>query len=229
MDYIHHGLFFIKSFFMILPYTLLLNILILSSACTGDNTQQQSNVQVGGRCEGCEAIHESPIPFSKLNHVDTLPGFNHKGEKIEVYGTVYKKDGTTPAKDVVIYVYHTDQQGIYPTTGNETGWGKRHGYIRGWMKTNDKGEYRFYTLRPASYPNSSNPQHIHITIKEPQFNEYWIDDYHFADNPLINEDIRLTNGKRGGPGLLRLQTGEGILKAKRDIILGLNVPGYPAD
>jgi len=126
-------------------------------------------------------------------------------------------------------VYHTNQQGIYPTKGNETGWGKRHGYIRGWMKTNEKGEYRFYTSRPASYPNSNNPQHIHITIKEPELNEYWIDDYHFADDAFITADIKNTEGKRGGPGLLHLQTQNGIAKAKRNIILGLNIPGYPVD
>jgi protocatechuate 3,4-dioxygenase beta subunit len=212
-----------------LPYSLLLNLIILLSACSENQTKQQSSQQVGGRCEGCEAIHESPIPFSNLSHVDTLPGFTDKGQQIEVSGIVYRKDGKTPAKDVVIYVYHTDQQGIYPTKGNETGWGKRHGYIRGWMKTNDKGEYRFYTLRPASYPNSTNPQHIHITIKEPQLNEYWIDDYHFADDPLITADIRRTDGKRGGPGLLQLQMQNGIARAKRNIVLGMSIQDYPAD
>ncbi len=212
---------------MLLSHSLLLNLLILFSACSENTTNQTSLQQVGGSCEGCEAIHESPVPFSKLSHIDTLPGFNDKGQQIEVGGVVYKKDGKTPAKDVVIYVYQTDPKGIYPKKGNETGWGKQHGFIRGWMKTNDKGEYRFYTLRPASYPNSTNPQHIHITIKEPSFNEYWIDDYHFADDPLVTADIKRKDGKRGGTGLLYLQTGNGIAKAKRDIILGLNIPGYP--
>ena len=49
--------------------------------------------------------------------------------------------------------------------------GRRHGYIRGWMKTNEKGQYRFYTLKPASYPNSTAVKHIHPTIKEPGKNE----------------------------------------------------------
>lgn len=208
-------------------HSLLLNLLILLTACSDGNTKQQSNQQVGGRCEGCEAIHESPIPFSDLSYIDTLPGFNDEGQQIEVSGIVYKRDRKTPAKDVVIYVYHTDQKGIYPTKGDETGWGKQHGYIRGWMKTNNKGEYRFYTLRPASYPDGTNPQHIHITIKEPGLNEYWIDDYYFADDPLITPDIKKPERKRGGPGLLQLQKINGIAKAKRNIILGWNIPGYP--
>jgi LytS/YehU family sensor histidine kinase len=71
-----------------------------------------------------------------------------------------------PAAGVVLYVYHTNPQGIYPKKGNETGWGKRHGYLRGWLKTNSRGEYKFLTSRPGSYPQSSNPAHIHIFVKE---------------------------------------------------------------
>ena len=70
---------------------------------------------VGGPCEGCEAIYESPVPFEKLSPVDTLPDFNEQGPKIKISGTVYQPDGKTPAKDVVVYVYHTDQNGQYST------------------------------------------------------------------------------------------------------------------
>ncbi len=201
--------------------------LLMITACSDSNSQQQTkNRTVRGRCEGCEAIHESPIPFNQLSYIDTLPDFSDAGEKIEVSGIVYKKDGKTPAKNVVIYVYHTDQAGIYPMKGDEQGWAKRHGFIRGWMRTNEQGEYKFYTLRPASYPNSTNPQHIHITIKEPGLNEYWIDDYHFSDDPLVTTDIRSAEGKRCGSGLLTVKKQNGLSVAKRDIILGLNIPGY---
>ncbi|HET9053772.1 MAG TPA: intradiol ring-cleavage dioxygenase, partial [Cyclobacteriaceae bacterium] len=90
---------------------------------------------VGGPCEGCEAIHESPIPFDQLPRAVTLPDFNDPGPKIEISGIVYQRDGMTPARDVVLYVYHTNQKGVYPSKGNEKGWAKRHGYIRGWVKT----------------------------------------------------------------------------------------------
>ena len=64
-----------------------------------------------GQCEGCEAIYESPIPHEKLPYVDTLPDYFEAGPKMIVYGVVYKNDGKTPAPDVVIYAYHTDQEG----------------------------------------------------------------------------------------------------------------------
>lgn len=190
------------------------------SACS------QSTKKIGGACEGCEAIHESPMAFDKLKSVVTLPDFSDAGPQIEISGIVYQRDGMTPAKDVVIYVYHTDQTGVYPSKGNETGWGKRHGYIRGWVKTDKNGFYQIYTLRPAAYPNRKDPAHIHITIKEPDKNEYYIDEYLFADDPLL--PTKRGANPRGGDGVVKLvDTEKNISHATRHIILGLNVPDYP--
>lgn len=94
---------------------------------------------------------------------------------------------------MVLYVYHTDQTGHYSKKGNETGLGKRHGYIRGWLKTNEHGGFKFYTLKPASYPQSKIPAHIHPTVKEPGINEYYIDDFLFDDDVFLTAEERLNN------------------------------------
>lgn len=201
----------------------LLLILLAQTGCAQNNHRQPV---IGGRCEGCEAIHETPIAFNKLPWIDTLPDFNEAGPKIVISGIIYKIDGKTPAPNIVLYVYHTDQKGNYSLKGNETGWGKRHGYIRGWMHTNEKGEYKFYTLRPASYPNSTAPQHIHPTIKEPGKNEYWIDEFVFDDDPNLTATERNKLPQRGGSGIIKLRNENGILKGERNIILGKNVPDY---
>ncbi|HYF30739.1 MAG TPA: hypothetical protein VD993_06445 [Chitinophagaceae bacterium] len=202
---------------LLIPF---LVILISNSSC--------AQTKVGGACEGCEAIHESPIPFNKLSWIDTLPDFNEPGPKMVISGIIYKADGKTPAKDVVLYIYHTDQHGNYSRKGNEKGWGLRHGYIRGWVKTNEKGEYKFYTLRPASYPNSEAPQHIHPTIKEPGKNEYWIDEFVFDDDPHLKPGERKQLQQRGGSGIIRLQNKNGLLVGERNIVLGKNIPNYPS-
>jgi protocatechuate 3,4-dioxygenase beta subunit len=145
-----------------------------------------------------------------------------------ISGVIYKADGKTPAPDVVLYVYHTDQTGHYTKKGNETGWGKRHGYIRGWMKTNNKGEYKFYTLKPASYPNSTIPAHIHPLVKEPDKNEYWIDEYLFEGDKFLTTEERKKQENRGGKGIIGLVEKNNILYGNRDIILGLHIPDYPA-
>ncbi len=187
----------------------------------------KADIKVGGNCEGCEAIYESPVSFEQLNEIDTLPDFNDPGPKIEISGILFKADGKTPAPNVILYIYHTDQKGIYAQKGNEKGWAKRHGYIRGWIKTNDKGEYKFYTLVPASYPNSNNPKHIHPTVKEPGLTEYWIDEFLFDDDPLLPDKERNKIYPVGGNGVLKPEMKNGMLRATRNIILGFNVRGYP--
>jgi protocatechuate 3,4-dioxygenase, beta subunit len=219
---------FMKRLFII-P---VLSAFISLNGCGQSSIQKQqkakaSEIKAGGSCEGCEAIYESPVPFEHLNETDTLPDFNDAGPKIEISGIIYKADGKTPAQDVVLYIYHTDQNGIYAKKGNETGWANRHGYIRGWIKTNAKGEYRFYTLVPASYPNSKNPKHIHPVVKEPGISEYWIDEFLFDDDSLLPAEERIKSKPVGGNGVLKTTTKDGMLLAKRNITLGLNVADYP--
>ncbi|HEY1115279.1 MAG TPA: hypothetical protein VGE66_17025 [Chitinophagaceae bacterium] len=207
--------------------SLLLGLATGLQGCAQANQQEaQIGPRTGGPCEGCEAIYESPVPFGRLSWRDTLPDYGGSGEKLHLGGTVYKADGRTPAPGVVLYIYHTDQTGVYPTHGNEKGWDKRHGYLRGWIRTNSKGEYAFYTLKPIGYNNGRAPAHIHITVKEPDVNEYWVDEYLFADDPQLSKEDRERASGRGGSGLVQTQRKGDILVAKRDIILGKNVPGY---
>ncbi|MEP6596979.1 MAG: hypothetical protein ABJA71_13585 [Ginsengibacter sp.] len=72
---------------------------------------------VGGGCEGCEAIYESPIPFAKLNWIDTLPDYFEAGLKLMISGTIYKAGGKTPAPNTILYIYHADQIGHYTSKG----------------------------------------------------------------------------------------------------------------
>jgi protocatechuate 3,4-dioxygenase beta subunit len=200
-----------------------------SSKTRVENKPDVADLKVGGTCEGCEAVFESPIAFAKLPAADTLPGFNDAGPKIEISGTMYKADGKTPAAGVVLYIYHTDQAGNYSGAASESGWGKRHGIRRGWIKTDADGQYKFYTLIPASYPNSTIVKHIHPIIKEPGKTAYWIDDFVFINDPFLTDRDKNRKNPAGGNGVLTPKEEDGILKAKRDIILGLNVQGYPAE
>ena len=84
-------------------------IAFISFSGCSQPANKKNNVHVGGSCEGCEAILESPTPFKKLTWIDTLPDFNEPGPKMVISGVIYKADGKTPAPDVVLYVYHTDQ------------------------------------------------------------------------------------------------------------------------
>lgn len=201
----------------------ILFILLLFQACQAQ--PGESARLVGGPCEGCEAIFE--YGNKTLSPVDTLVDFNEAGPKLKIIGTIYLPDGKTPAKNVILYIYHTNQNGIYPTHGDETGWARRHGYIRGWVKTDTDGTYTFYTLKPGAYPSRAEPAHIHIIILEPDGKYYWIGSYFLEDDPLLTDKQRSISSPRGGnAGVLKLREENNLLVGERNIVLGLNVPGY---
>ncbi len=198
-------------------------LLIIAFTCVHCSYTQNPNYRlVGGPCEGCEAVLE--YGDEVLNSVDTLPLFEDNEPKIKVAGTVYLSDGETPSEGVILYLYHTNKEGIYPTRGNEEGWVRRHGYIRGWVKTDATGNYEFYTFRPGTYPSRTEAAHIHLTILEPDGKYYWVQSYLFAGDPLIRDTSK---PPRGGPGnVLQLVEKGQLLEGRRDIILGRNIQGY---
>ena len=200
---------------------LVISLFSLLTQCA--QSQNRHPPYLVGSCEGCEAILE--YGDRQLDAVDTLPDFSSKGTRIKVTGTIYQRDGKTPAADVILYVYHTNQEGIYASEPSAKGWARRHGYIRGWMKTNERGEYTFYTQRPGAYPNGSEPEHIHLIVLEPDGAYYWLGSYHFADDPLLTEQERNPQTPRGGSsGLLHLRRQGELMVGQRDIVLGKNVP-----
>lgn len=213
-------------------FVLFLMILSTIVGCTENSTKAQTQgtstgERVGGRCEGCEAMYENKTAFKELSSDLTLPGYSEKGPRLHISGVVYKPDGKTPAPGIVLYFYHTDQGGLYPP-GNETGWGRRHGYIRGWLKTNDKGEYTLQTLKPGAYPDRGAPAHIHCIVKEEGINEYYIGDFLFDDDPLLSKEDKSNPNVPGGNGVLKPQDKNGILHATRNIYLGRQIRNYPS-
>ena len=105
---------------------------------------------------------------------------------------------------------------------------KRHGHIRGWVKSDENGKYSIYTIRPAPYPNDNMPAHIHTSIKEPTINDdYYIDEFVFDDDTLLTSEKRKALENRGGSGILRVLISNDLQIAEHNIILGLNIPNYP--
>lgn len=205
---------------------LALTFLLLFTMCSHSQTKSEAEGKlIGSPCEGCESIFE--YGNKKLQPTDTLPDFQNTGIKVKVTGTVYLPNGTTPAKDVILYIYHTDQSGEYATKGGETGWAKRHGYIRGWVKTDESGRYTFYTLKPGIYPNRTSPAHIHLTVLEPGGKYYWLESFYFEGDPLLTQQETIPDAPRGGTkGVVKLQKEGGLWIGTRDIVLGKNIPNY---
>ncbi len=185
----------------------------------------KSKLIVGGGCDGCELMYVG-MP-KNIEAVDTSSGWYDKGQKLLITGVVYKLDGKTPASDVIIYYWQTDNNGYYSPKPGMEAQSKRHGHIRGWVKTDQNGNYSIYTIRPAPYPNNTMPAHIHTSLKEPNVkDEYYIDEFVFDDDQLLTENKREALENRGGSGIIKLSAVDDIQVGKHNIILGLNIPNY---
>lgn len=211
-------------------------LIILLTSCSGQpkSNKHTPNVSdtgtkkiVGGGCDGCELMYVG-MPTS-ISAIDTSAGWAGTGQKLLVTGTVYEIDGKTPAPNVIIYYWQTDNKGYYSPKQGMSEEAKRHGYIRGWLKTDENGQYALYTIRPAPYPNDKLPAHIHLSIKEPDIdNEYYIDEINFDDDKLLIPHFKkYPQENRGGSGVVRILLKDDLQIAAHDIVLGLNIPNYP--
>ena len=191
-----------------------------------ETAKPAANGVVGGPFENGEFFYIG-MPDT-INSVDTSAGWHQQGQRLLITGTIFKPDGRTPAPDVILYYYHTNIQGLYANKKGLDSRVVRHGYIRGWVKSDTNGHYSIYTVRPAPYPGRNFEAHIHPAIKEPGIDkEYYIDEFVFDDDPLLTSEKRKRLENRGGSGILRVFKKEGMHIAEHDIILGLNIPNYP--
>lgn len=186
-----------------------LGLLGLSAACGGAQPLD---------CEWCGTA-EAPDSISWSTQIAPE---NESGERLVVTGYVFMADGKTPAPDVLIYAYHTNAEGVYPKRGDETGNGRRHGYLRGWMKTDSTGHYRFETIRPAPYQShGGEPAHIHYTVQAPGQAECWLDGAWFSDDPRVTDEVIAELTRPGGFGNVMSVSRDslGVWHGRRDIRL----------
>ena len=209
---------------------LLLCCLNLSS-CNGQTTEKQTISLSDDFDKSMPFYYKMP---KNLSAFDTSPAFKEKGLKILLTGTVYQIDGKTPASNVILYYYQTNTKGSYARKESEernmpkNKLGQTHGYIRGWLKTDEQGNYSLYTIKPGTYPSRDEPAHIHITVDDKNMEEpYYIDDFVFDNDPLLNTQRRKKMENRGGSGVIRFVQKNNLLVGERNIILGLNIPNYP--
>lgn len=194
------------------PFLSACNSSVLALSDTGKVLAQ---IRKNAKVRGTEGMGAIDVPDS-VSWRAAFAVTQNDGEAMIISGTVFKADGKTPAPNVLIYFYHTDKFGIYGRAGEP-----KHGRFRGWMLTDAQGRYEFSSIRPASYPNSTQSQHVHMTLTGTDFQEDWIDSILFEGDRFLTPRERESSGKRGGfDPIVTLRPGaDGILRATRNIQL----------
>lgn len=214
---------------------LFLILVSILTSCNGqvksDNSSKNvsnknTNTLVGGGCEGCELMYVG-IP-GQIASEHTSIGWTEGNQKLIVTGKVFQLDGKTPAPNVIIYYWHTDDKGLYSSNDQTPAQAKEHGKLRGWVKSDEDGNYTIKTSRPVAYPGQDIPQHIHLAIKEPDIASEYYADLYFDDDPLyLNHKKKYGKFDRAGTEILRIVLDGNIQIAEHNIVLGLNIPDYP--
>jgi Dioxygenase len=104
------------------------------------------------------------------------------GEPFEVVLRLKDKSGQ-PVTGQAVLAWQTDQQGLY----NPRSFGHRIPRLQTKAWSDNKGEIRFTTIFPGTYPAETDPAHIHFSIegREPRWCTLW-----FEGDPLLTPERR---------------------------------------
>jgi protocatechuate 3,4-dioxygenase, beta subunit len=141
------------------------------------------------------------------------------GTPLVVSGRIFAADGKTPVEGLTLHVYHTDARGLYSEKDGQGG--PPDPRLKGSMKTDRDGRYEFRSIRPASYPGTRNPQHIHARVFGAGYAERWIPEYWFDDDPLVTAEMRARHAGLGtfSPIVHAKRGADGVFACVRDIRL----------
>lgn len=198
---------------------------MLFQACSNDTATRP--VRVAGENAAQRDTCDDPdasIHCSFLHMPGSLtPLMEIKGDEgavpLGISGTMFHADGKTPYAGVILYAYHTNREGQYAKGGFEQGAHKWHGQLHGWCRTDSNGRYAISTTRPGNYPGRTDPAHIHAAVKTPGGDVYWINDFVFSDDELVDEKFRASIGGIGGDGIMDLVKNGAGFQGTRDIVL----------
>ena len=170
-------------------------------------------VLLRGTAPGAEPV--SGNPCERAGSVAVLAGPEEPGDRMAVTGTVFAPDGVTPAPGVFLYAYNTDASGHY---NRERGEPPR---LRGWMKTGPDGRYEYRTIRPASYPGSRIPAHVHTQLWGGGYQPQSGPELNFEGDPFLKDAEKEHSAKLGRFGFIRhaRKDATGVWRVEQDIRL----------
>lgn len=149
------------------------------------------------------------------SHVGIMVTEKEPGVRLIVSGRVFDPSGTKPVAGVRVYAYHTDATGIYNKPD------ARQPRLKATVVTDADGRFELRTIRPAAYPGSSGPAHIHFEVSGAGYDKQWPDELQFADDPAITPSMLAESKAKGtfAPIVQTTRDGRGVLHATYNIRL----------
>ena len=135
---------------------------------------------------------------ARLTSVSRIAPVSEPGSPLVINGRVFRADGRTPAPGVTVFAYHTDANGRYDVPAN----GPHSWRLKGWVVTDAEGRFTFNTIRPASYPNATVPQHVHLSLEGPDVRRF-SSEIEFDDDPKVTAGQRADSRAAGMFGPVR--------------------------
>jgi protocatechuate 3,4-dioxygenase beta subunit len=130
----------------------------------------------------------------------TLVTPDEPGVPLRVTGQVTDRDGQ-PVKGARLYIYQTSAKGWYSDRASHIAaheGDRKHARLFGYVVTDDHGHFALRTIRPAGYPQSNLPAHIHVEIEPPgKRGAGRVTEINFEDDPRLNGEMRPRAAQEG--------------------------------
>jgi protocatechuate 3,4-dioxygenase beta subunit len=112
-----------------------------------------------------------------------------------------------------VYVYQTDARGYYRP---DDAMANRDPRLKALLRTDARGRYSYRTIRPASYPGTRVPQHIHYEVTAEGRGQR-VFEIVFEDDPFLSARVRAEAARPGSFYSLRAVPPGGRLT--QDVVL----------
>ena len=130
---------------------------------------------------------ESHAPVGRLEYA----GPAEPGERMTVRLRLTNAKGE-PISAAIVYAYQTSAKGLYAQDAAHVqaiAGDVNHARLFGYVITDDDGRIELRTIRPAGYPNSDLPQHIHLHA-EHEGASLDGSELVFTDDPRLTREVR---------------------------------------
>jgi protocatechuate 3,4-dioxygenase beta subunit len=168
----------------------------------------------------CETTTDILGPFYRPGapiRTNIIPA-GSKGDVMNLYGTIFQKNGKTPLGNTLIEVWQCDQNEHYDNTSDDY-------LFRGAVKTSKDGKYSFKTIVPVPYRDEDGwrPAHIHFRISSADHQDL-ITQIYFEGDPHIAEDTAAASPQSVHRILEIKKNSSNENAVKFDVVMGKSFP-----